>query len=68
MSTTSALFESQFEGRCAECNTKFSEGDDIGYIEDHDKPVCESCWSDNDDYYVDNTPNPDYEDYVRSVK
>lgn len=40
----SGLFEARWDGECPECGSDYDAGHDVGFIDEHDKPVCEECW------------------------
>lgn len=52
--TGSPLFSAKYFGWCADCEEPWLKGDQIGYIKDHEGPLCEEC------YETTSTPNFDY--------
>lgn len=40
----SKLFAAKFDGRCDADGCRIEAGDQVGYADGYDKPLCESCW------------------------
>jgi hypothetical protein len=56
----SPLFEAKWGGKCPECEDRWEKAEMIGYVKQHDKPVCEECHMALEEPFV---PDPDYYRY-----
>lgn len=41
----STLFEARFSGRCDANGCEIEPGDEIGYADGYDRPLCKRCWN-----------------------
>lgn len=41
------LFEARFAGRCDANGCPIEPGDEIGYADGYDKPLCKPCWKED---------------------
>jgi NAD-dependent SIR2 family protein deacetylase len=52
----SPLFEAMWGGKCPECEERWEKEEMIGYVSEHEKPVCEDCHNTLDTI----VPDPNY--------